>query len=70
MADWNYERAIAQVEAIIQELETGNLPLTAVFSQFETATEQLRDCEAFLAAGQHRMNLAIETLGEGPELDS
>ena len=70
MTEWNYERAIAQIEAIIQELETGNLPLTAVFSQFEAATEQLRDCEAFLAAGQDRISLAIETLSEGPELDS
>lgn len=69
MTDWNYETAIAQVEAVIQQLETGNLPLEEVFSQFEIATAQLRDCEAFLAAGQQQMSLAIETLGSGSELD-
>ncbi len=69
MAEWNYERAIAQVEAIIQQLESGNLPLEQVFNQFEVATAQLRDCEAFLAAGQQQMNLVVETLGSGPESD-
>lgn len=69
MAEWNYETAIAQVEAIIQQLETGNLPLEQVFSQFEIATAQLRDCEAFLAAGQQQINLVVETLDVGSELD-
>ncbi|MEA5417899.1 exodeoxyribonuclease VII small subunit [Spirulina sp. CCNP1310] len=69
MAEWNYETAIAQVEAIIQQLETGNLPLEQVFSQFEVATTQLRDCETFLAAGQQQINLVVETLGSESELD-
>ncbi|NEO27722.1 MAG: exodeoxyribonuclease VII small subunit [Kamptonema sp. SIO4C4] len=61
---WNYEDAVSEVETIIQQLETGQLPLEEVFSQFEVAVQQLRHCETFLQQGQERMELLIETLGD------
>lgn len=60
--DWSYEGTVAQVEAIVSQLETGELPLADVFDRFTAAVEQLRQCEAFLAEKQQQVDLLIEVL--------
>lgn len=64
---WHYETAVAKVEAIISEIESGELDLAAVFDQYSLAVEQLRQCEAFLQARQEQMELLIEQLEDPPE---
>lgn len=61
---WSYENTVAEVEAIIDQIEAGELPLESVFEQFALATEHLQKCDRFLAQGKERMELLIETLGE------
>ena len=61
---WNYENTVAEVETLIDQIESGDLPLEAVFEQFAIATEQLQKCDRFLAQGKKRMELLIETLSE------
>lgn len=65
--NWNYEAAVAKVEAIINKLESGKLELAEVFDEFTAATEYLRQCESFLAQRQQQMELLIETLVDEPE---
>ncbi|MEB3312235.1 MAG: exodeoxyribonuclease VII small subunit [Snowella sp.] len=60
--EWNYEESINHIEQIIDEIESGSLPLDTVFSQFAIAVEQLQRCEAFLNKGKEKMELLIETL--------
>ncbi len=67
--NWNYEATIAEVEEIIQQIESGSLSLEDVFDQFAIAVEHLHQCEVFLNQGKQRMNLLIETLEQEPELD-
>jgi exodeoxyribonuclease VII small subunit len=62
--NWNYETTVAQVETIIQQIETGELELADVFEQFAAAVRYLRQCEAFLQERQQQMDLLIETLEE------
>ncbi len=38
---WNYEAAVAKVEAIIALIEAGELELEEVFEQFAAAVEHL-----------------------------
>ncbi len=64
---WNYEATIAEVEEIINQIESGSLPLEDVFDKFAIAVEQMRRCENFLNRGQEKMNLLIETLEEDLE---
>jgi exodeoxyribonuclease VII small subunit len=59
---WNYEEAVAEVEALIGEIESGSLSLEVVFEKFGRAIERLRQCETFLERGKGRMNLLIEEL--------
>jgi exodeoxyribonuclease VII small subunit len=64
---WNYEVTVTQIEEIINQIESGSLPLENVFEKFAIAVEYLRQCESFLNQGKDRMNLLIETLEEEPE---
>ncbi len=63
---WNYESAVADVEAIIARIEAGELELEEVFEQFAAAVEYLRQCETFLQARQQQVGLLIETLTPDP----
>ena len=65
--NWNYEATVAKVEQIINQLESGELELAEVFTEFSTAVEYLRECEAFLNQKQQQMTLLVETLTEQPD---
>jgi exodeoxyribonuclease VII small subunit len=64
---WNYEEAVENVETIIRQIETGELPLAEVFEQFTAATKYLHQCEVFLQERQQQMDLLIETLRDEAE---
>jgi exodeoxyribonuclease VII small subunit len=64
---WNYEETVDRIEAIIDLVESGELPLEQVFEQFAVAVECLQECEGFLARGKEQMDLAIELLAAEPE---
>ena len=65
--DWNYEAAVAKLEAIIARIEAGELELEEVFDQFAAAVEYLRQCETFLQDRQQQVDLLIETLKDEPQ---
>ncbi len=65
--NWNYEETVAEIEDIIQQIESGALPLEEVFDKFETAVKQIKQCDEFLNKGKEKMNLLIETLEEDLE---
>lgn len=65
--DWNYEQTVSQVEAILAQIEAGELELAEVFDKFSAAVNYLRQCEVFLAQRQRQVDLLIETLTDEPE---
>lgn len=69
-ADWSYEQTIARIEAITHDLETGELPLADVFSQFAEAVSALQQCDRFLQDKQTQASLMIETLVGSEEEES
>ncbi|MCS6812170.1 MAG: exodeoxyribonuclease VII small subunit [Cyanobacteria bacterium] len=62
--DWNYEATVDEIEAIITQIESGELDIAVVFDRFATAVHYLRQCETFLAERRHQMDLLIETLAD------
>ena len=64
---WNYEAAVAKVEAIIASIEAGELELEEVFEQFAAAVEYLHQCETFLQQRHQQVDLLIETLKDEPQ---
>lgn len=67
--NFNYEETIVQVEAMIEQIESGSLTLEDVFEQFAQAVESLEQCETFLNQGKKRMDLLIEILESPPKED-
>lgn len=65
--DWSYEQTVAEIEAIVAQIEAGELELADVFSQFSTAVEYLRQCEHFLDHKQRQMDLLLEVLTDEEE---
>ena len=61
---WSYEETLANIEAIIEQIESGEMPLEEVFNKFAVAVENLRRCEDFLNRGKEKMELLIEDLGD------
>lgn len=61
---WSYETAIAEVEQIVQQLESGELPLAEVLEQFQQASQRLQQCDRFLRDKQAELDLLIEALDE------
>jgi exodeoxyribonuclease VII small subunit len=66
---WNYEETVTKVEGMISQIESGELDLSEVFSQFTTATTHLQQCKEFLDRQQKQMHLLLETLEDSPEED-
>ncbi|MEH1944878.1 MAG: exodeoxyribonuclease VII small subunit [Nostoc sp.] len=64
MEGWNYEAKVIEIEGIIARIESGELELEAVFEQFASAVEYLRQCESFLQQRQQQVDLLIETLSD------
>lgn len=60
--DWSYETTVVQVERMIDRIESGDLELAELFSEFASAVKHLRQCETFLTQQQQQMDLLIETL--------
>jgi exodeoxyribonuclease VII small subunit len=67
MSDWQYETEVTAIEQIIEQIESGNLPLETVFEDFAIAVEKLQACEKFLKQGQNRLTLLVETLNDDPD---
>lgn len=67
--NWSYETAVAEVESVIDQIESGELELAAVFEQFAIAVEQLKQCEAFLSTHRQQVSLMIETLTDADDDD-
>jgi exodeoxyribonuclease VII small subunit len=60
--NFNYEKTIAEVEEMIEQIESGSLALEDVFEKFAQAVEALGQCETYLNRGKQRMDLLIEIL--------
>ncbi|KOR37291.1 MULTISPECIES: exodeoxyribonuclease VII small subunit [Planktothricoides] len=65
--NWNYEATVANLETIIDEIESGQLDLAEVFDKFAWAVAALQECEVFLSEKKKQMNLLIETLEDEAE---
>lgn len=54
----SFETALAQLEAIVESMESGEVPLAELLAKFEAGTKLLRVCEARLKEAE----LKIEQL--------
>ncbi len=68
MAKKTFEQALQQLEEIVRELESGDLPLEAALRKFEEGIELSKFCSQKLAETERRITVLLQNeAGEGIE---
>lgn len=60
MAKKTFEQALQQLEQIVRELESGDLPLEAALRKFEEGIELSKLCSQKLAETERRISLLLQ----------
>jgi exodeoxyribonuclease VII small subunit len=64
----DFEQALAELEAVVERLEHGELPLEGALKQFERGIELARSCQTSLKAAEQRVEILLKkTADEEPE---
>jgi len=64
----NLEKALADLEALVEELESGDLPLEKAMKKFEEGIKLTRGCQAALKEAQQKVEILLKSAG-GEELE-
>ena len=59
----NFEQTLAELEALIQRLESGSLPLDEALKTFERGVELTRGCQAALKTAQQKVEILLQRDG-------
>jgi len=56
----NFEQSLAQLEALVTRLESGDLPLAEALASFEQGVRLTRECQGALSAAQQKVQLLLQ----------
>jgi exodeoxyribonuclease VII small subunit len=59
----DFEQALAELEALVERLERGDLPLDEALKTFERGVELTRHCQGALKAAQQRVEILLKRNG-------
>ena len=63
----DFEQALAELEALVERLEHGDLPLDEALKAFERGVALTRQCQASLQAAQQKVEILLKRSGQ-PEV--
>jgi exodeoxyribonuclease VII small subunit len=67
----SFEAAVSELESIVQEMESGNLPLEDALARYQRGVTLLRHCQTTLSAAEQRVKvLEGEALVDLPVSDN
>ena len=55
-----FESTLAELEALVARMESGNLPLEEAMRSFERGVQLTRECQAALEAAQQRVQVLTQ----------
>jgi exodeoxyribonuclease VII small subunit len=64
----DFEQALAELEALVERLERGDLPLDEALKTFERGVELTRHCQDSLKVAQQRVEILLKRNGR-PEAE-
>ena len=64
----NLEKALVDLETIVDELESGELPLEKAMKRFEEGIKLTRGCQAALKDAEQKVEILLQSAG-GEELE-
>jgi exodeoxyribonuclease VII small subunit len=63
----NLEKSLADLEKLVEELESGDLPLEKAMKKFEEGIKLTRGCQAALQEAEQKVEILLQSAG-GEEL--
>ena len=64
----NLEKALTDLEEIVEELESGDLPLEKAMKKFEEGFKLTRNCQAALKEAEQKVEILLKSAG-GEDLE-
>ena len=64
----NLEKSLADLEELVEELESGDLPLEKAMKRFEEGIKLTRGCQAALKDAEQKVQILLKSAG-GEELE-
>jgi exodeoxyribonuclease VII small subunit len=65
---FNLEKALTDLEELVEELESGDLPLEKAMKKFEEGIKLTRGCQAALKEAEQKVEILLKSAGgEGLE---
>ena len=65
----NLEKALADLEELVEELESGDLPLEKAMKKFEEGIKLTRGCQAALKEAEQKVEVLLKSAGGDEELE-
>jgi exodeoxyribonuclease VII small subunit len=59
----NLEKALTDLEALVEELESGDLPLDKAMRKFEDGIKLTRHCQAALKDAEQKVDILLKSTG-------
>ncbi len=64
----NLEKSLADLEALVEELESGELPLDKAMKKFEQGIKLTRNCQSILKDAEQRVDVLLKSADGGESL--
>lgn len=65
---FNLEKSLSDLEALVEELESGDLPLDKAMKKFEDGIKLTRGCQTALKEAEQKVEILLKSAG-GEELE-
>lgn len=65
----NLEKSIADLETLVDELESGDLPLEKAMKKFEDGIKLTRQCQAALKEAEQKVEILVQSTGGEENLE-
>ena len=59
----NLEKSLADLETLVEELESGDLPLDKAMKKFEQGIKLTRDCQSALKDAEQKVEILLKSAG-------
>ena len=60
----NLEKALGDLEQLVEELESGDLPLDKAMKKFEDGIKLTRSCQTALKEAEQKVEILLQSAGE------
>ncbi len=66
----NLEKSLADLESIVDELESGDLPLEKAMKKFEDGIKLTRSCQVALKEAEQKVEILLKSAGGQESLEA